>query len=783
MIGSSQEVVARIVDRFLHLRSSGKRLSVDEVLEGFREQGDLASIRNDVLKLIALRGSSQDHTGPSEANSAIAGERDAAAPFPELEGYDLVDLLGRGGMGAVYEAYQRSTGRRVAVKILLHEDVASAASRRRFEREVELIARLEHPGIVSIIDSGLHRGRYFYVMEYVEGRLLNAAVEPGQADARPALQLLVDVCEAVDYAHQRGVLHRDLKPSNILIDQRGRARVLDFGLGRAVDPEGAAANPRSISQPGQLLGTLGYMPPEQARGDPDGTSVRSDVYSLGAIGYELVTGQLPIFLDGPLGAVLERIENQDPRPPSAHRRRRDADLDAILLKALEKAPARRYATAGELSADLRRYLGHETVSARRTGWPTRAARWVRRNRAVAAVGSAAAILVVSITSIAFYRVLAAQHRAEAEARRKTQTADLWEEWTRNIELAKAKGPEVGNRQTFEQVDHRLREVFPDSPEDRAIQHQKLGTIWRDASVFDRAEQHLEKALELRCSLQPQPNPSVAETLIQLGYTYKKQGKYEQAKPLYEEAVQIHRRLFDRLGEADDLTYLGKLANDTFDYVAAADAYDRGLAIWAGLPTEQVKPLEVTNLRYNKALLKLYTGRFAEAEAELRQFLPVYRSADGARYAECLNSLACAICKQTRYGEAEGVCRDGLAIREKLFPHEQYPDGNLEIVGSSMVLSEILLGQGRAAEAEPLLRQCVAVGERKAKSHEKAPVIRSLLGASLMGQGRFEDAEPLLKESYESLRQKRGDRDIETLAARERLTSLYAQWGRPAGALP
>src|ERR1043166_327869 len=274
MKGSSHERVAQIVDRFLMLRSAGRRLSIDEVLESFRddsEPGDLAAVRANAVKSIArLRGCRADESAaaPSASAHELAGE-----VLPELDGYDLIDLLGRGGMGAVYEAYQQSTGRRVAVKLLLNEGVASAAARRRFEREVELIARLQHPAIVSVIDSGVHRGHYFYVMDYVDGQLLDQAVEPGGVDVRPAIQQLIRICEAVEYAHQRGVLHRDLKPSNVLIDLRGQPRVLDFGLGRSFDPQGSIERGASISEPGQLLGTLGYMSPEQARGQSDQTSV------------------------------------------------------------------------------------------------------------------------------------------------------------------------------------------------------------------------------------------------------------------------------------------------------------------------------------------------------------------------------------------------------------------------------------------------------------------------------------------------------------------------------
>ncbi|MDX2197373.1 MAG: serine/threonine-protein kinase [Phycisphaerae bacterium] len=364
------------------------------------------------------------NTAPlAPAASALAN--DAGGPLPQIDGYDIVAPIGRGGMGVVYEGLQRATGARVAIKFMLTPPGAVESLRRRFEREVDLIARLQHHYIVRLIDSGVHRGQYFYVMDYVEGRSpLLAFPASGGPPAIAAIELVEKICAAVDFAHQRGVLHRDLKPSNILVDERGDPHLLDFGLAKSIDPASGAWLDATLSEPGQLLGTLGYMSPEQSRGERGG-SVRSDVYSLGAIAYELFTGQLPCKLDGPLSQVLSRIETVDPPRPSSLVPALRGDLDAILLKALAKEPLQRYATASELAADLRRHRLREPIAARPASLWLRGQRWVQRNRAVAAVGGAATLALVTLGLFSAVRIIRERDRAianEALAREKLRFA-------------------------------------------------------------------------------------------------------------------------------------------------------------------------------------------------------------------------------------------------------------------------------------------------------------------------------------------------------------------------
>ncbi|HRX86392.1 MAG TPA: protein kinase [Phycisphaerae bacterium] len=315
---------------------------------------------------------------------ALESARSDAGAALTLDGYEVVRELHRGGQGIVFQAVQQSTRRKVAIKVLLEGPHAAPAARRRFDREIELVASLKHPNIISIFHSGTTGDRHaFCVMDYVRGVSLTEYVRREQPNLEDALRLFVKVCDAVNYAHQRGVIHRDLKPSNILVDGEGEPKVLDFGLAKLIGgPEQTL-----VSLTGQVVGTLPYMSPEQTQGNPDRIDTRTDVYSLGVVLYEMLTGQYPYPVVGQLADVLRHITETEPAPPtrcwradsgirkrSARRWRAgecpiDDEVQTIVLRTLAKERERRYQSAGELARDVERYLVDEPIEAKRdSGW-------------------------------------------------------------------------------------------------------------------------------------------------------------------------------------------------------------------------------------------------------------------------------------------------------------------------------------------------------------------------------------------------------------------------------
>jgi WD40 repeat protein/predicted Ser/Thr protein kinase len=345
----------------------------------------------------------------------------AALP-PRIGRYRVLRLLGEGGMGAVYEAEQDNPRRNVALKVI-RAGLASQALLQRFAREAEILGRLHDPGIAQVYEAGVAEGgQHYFAMELIAGVPLDRYAREQALDARGRLQLVARVCDAVQHAHERGIIHRDLKPANILVESSGRPKVLDFGVARAADLGLTAGGGRT--EAGQLIGTLNYMSPEQASGDPAGIDRRGDVYVLGVLLYELLGHRLPYSLDGlPLPEAVRLIREKEPSRLGSLDGRLRGDVETIVAKALEKDPARRYASACELAADIRRHLSHEPIRARPPSALYQLRKFARRHRALVAVVLGIAVALVAGTVVSFLYAVRADHNARL-ARYETYRARL-----------------------------------------------------------------------------------------------------------------------------------------------------------------------------------------------------------------------------------------------------------------------------------------------------------------------------------------------------------------------
>lgn len=392
--------IGRIVNDYLDRKGRGEAISEAELLEAHPQlAADLASHFELVHNMVpGLGGQVQD----SQASPGL--------PSDSLPGYQILSEIHRGGQGVVYQALQKGTRRKVAVKVMREGPFAGWRDRARFDREIQILGSLRHPHIVSIYDSGVVDGSHFFVMDYVSGQPLDLWASSGPRTVEQVLELFVKICDAINTAHLRGIVHRDLKPGNIRIGPDGEPHVLDFGLAKVsseCEPDGP-----TMTTTGQFVGSLPWSSPEQAQGLSDQIDTRTDVYALGVVLYQLLTGRFPYEVVGAMRDVLNRIVNAEPARPSGIRSTIDGEVETILLKCLAKEPARRYQTAGELGRDLERYLRGEPITAKSDSTLYVLGKTLRRHRA--AVGAAMSFVllltVALIASTVLWRV--AEQRAD-----------------------------------------------------------------------------------------------------------------------------------------------------------------------------------------------------------------------------------------------------------------------------------------------------------------------------------------------------------------------------------
>src|SRR3989442_162230 len=334
-----------------------------------------------------------DEPSRDETDAVAAGHNKKTARAAELLGelgdYELLEEVGRGGQGVVFRARQKSLNRTVALKVISLGQWASKAHLKRFRREAEAAASLDHPSIVPIYEVGEREGACYFSMKFVEGGQLDEVVKRAPMSIRQAAELIAKVARTVHYAHEHGILHRDIKPGNILLDQQGEPHLTDFGLARLVETES------TVTRTMEVLGTPSYMAPEQAVGNNAGVTSATDIYGLGAVLYQLLTGHPP-FAGGTTYETIKLLLDTEPRLPRVLNPKIDRDLSTICLKCLEKDPKRRYSSALALGDDLERWLKHEPILARHTGIFTRGKKWVRRNPTSALLAASLIALAAAI---------------------------------------------------------------------------------------------------------------------------------------------------------------------------------------------------------------------------------------------------------------------------------------------------------------------------------------------------------------------------------------------------
>jgi len=697
-----------------------------------------------------------------------------AAAVPERVGaYRVVGVLGEGGMGLVLRAEQEAPIRREVALKLVRAGLDTARVVARFEAERQAIALMDHPGIARVLDAGAdERGRPFFVMELVQGTPITRFCDDRGLALAARLDLFLLVCEAVQHAHQRGLIHRDLKPANILVtDRAGRAepKVIDFGIAKAIaEPLGG---PAPLTQEGQRLGTPEYMSPEQAGELGVPVDVRSDVYSLGVVLHELLTGARPRPLAPSAGGGTPRELER----PSACvtgsagtvalatggaerlRRRLAGDLDTIVLMALRAEPDRRYGSVEALALDLRRHLDGHPVLARPDSTGYRLSRFVTRHRVgvtLAAAGVAALGAVAGISTIQSERVarerdraVAAEQRASAAARRarlEARTANRVTDLVAGLfEVAsptESRGAELTAQEILRRGEEKVEGDLADDPEVQARLLRVLGEVHHGLGDLPRARTFLERALALQRTLRVEPDAALADTLSSLADLEHDEGRLGEALARTREVLEIRTRVFGpRSAEA-------------------------GLSLGAvGLELGTQAQLE-------------------ESEATLREAVDILREARGADDADVAYYLN--VLGQTVYrrGDVSGSLphfEQALAIQRRLLG-PLHPD----TAGTLNNLAGARLAQGDLPGAEALFREALATyGTLYGEGHAAVPRARGNLGRTLRMKGALAEAEALERSALEGFRRLLGPRHAYVAKALSNLAQTLLAEGRPAEAEP
>ncbi|MBD3237836.1 MAG: tetratricopeptide repeat protein [Candidatus Eisenbacteria bacterium] len=667
------------------------------------EAGDAAPGMGDHASADAPPGAAPDAAStPSSDPAPHATSADAERSSPAeqwIAGYRILGRLGEGGMGIVFEAEQQEPRRTVALKVIRGGAAVDAYTAQLFQREVATLARLRHPNIAAIYDAGCTaEGQRYFAMELVRGVPLDAYVSARPIDPRhrkaglrERLELFLQICDAIHSAHQRGVIHRDLKPGNILVidapatgegDLRSETRVrragpevkiLDFGLARIVDAE--ASGDSVVTMAGQISGTLGYMSPEQARGNPDEIDLRTDVYALGVVLFEVLTGERPYATDAPaLPEAIRQISETPPRRPSALQPMLAGDLETILLKALEKEPARRYQSVLALAEDVERHLADQPILARPPSTVYQLRKLVARHRTPFAfgVGLLTVLIGFAITMSVMFgvqrrerlRADAARDRAETEVRKAERINSFLQAMLGSVDPEQARGQEVTVREVLDRAAQDIGRELDAEPEVQAALRNTIGTTYLALGLYEEAETQLRRSLAMHESLLGPDHPDAIASLAELGHLLNAQGHHAAAESVFTCALERCRRIHGA------------------EHIAVATALS------------------------NLGLALRYQQRASQAEPLFREALGLRRALLGSDHRETaavLNNLALTLSDLERYAEAEPLYREALAIQRG-----QLGEEHLEVARTINNLALLLKRTGETGEAQALYRRALAI---------------------------------------------------------------------------
>lgn len=807
--------IQNLFHQAVDLDDEARRALLDEACAGDE------ALRREVESLIASAPGATAFLGSSRerAEADRAGE--------QVGPYRLVRRLGEGGMGVVYlgERVDGEFSQQVAVK-LVRTPWVTPQLLARFRAEREILAGLQHPNIARLLDGGTTPiGQPYFVMEYVEGEPIHQYCARRGLSTRERLDLFLGVCAAVAQAHRQLVVHRDLKPANVMVTEDGGAardeprrtvKLLDFGIAKLLVADAVGPGDSVTALHGQVL-TPEYASPEQVRGEPVTTA--SDVYSLGVLLYELLTGAPPYRFATPTPQEVERVVCETPptRPstavtraaqrtpsdghdqiarrtdvaPSRLRRELVGDLDTIVLTALRKEPERRYLSVGRLADDIRRYLDGLPITARPETWDYVARKFVGRHRVGVALTAGVVVLVLAFVvgmaalamrlAVQRSRAVAAEEATRSEAVRANREADAARQVTDFLidlfqvsDPGQARGATITAREILDRGAERIQTELADRPLLQARLLDTVGEVYIQLGLYEAAAPALDRALALREREQGE-SEEVAQSLDARAWIDFVQGRHAKAVPPLERALIIRERNLGRTHPlvAESLNNLAALHRELRHYQRAAALYRRAISIFRDLAepgdTRVAYPLS------NLATVYHDQGRFEEAEPLHLEALEIRRRELGEDHPEVGMSLNHVGWFYAISGDAEqagAYYRRALALREKVLGPE-HPDTALTLNNFGL----LRLDQGRLDEAAGYFERALAIREKRLQPHHRN-IADSLHGLGMVALRRGEPARarPLLERALAIREQARGSEHPETAATREALRSLVEMGG-------
>lgn len=765
-----------------------------------------AALRSEVEELLEQSGERAEALAAPLRAAVVrlaAGTPGELAPGAAVGDWRIVRRLGRGGMGVVYLGERRGADfvQRGAIKIL-PAATSSEAAVRRFELERRILARVAHPHIAHLIDGGIDaRGLPFLVMEHVAGRPLDEHCDEERLPVEARLRLMITIAQAVDAAHRNLVVHRDLKPSNILITPDGVVKLLDFGIAKLLAPEPGEAGLTATE--GRPM-TPTYASPEQVRGEPIATA--ADVYQLGLLLYELLTGRRPqAATSGSLAELVRLVCEREPPPPSravllagperppeqlAELRRSTparlakryrGDVDALVGRALEKDPERRYGSAAALAADLERLLDGRPLRARRPTTLYRAGKFLRRHVAATLAAALAVVLTLAYAVAVTFQARAIERqrqRAEVETAKAREVERFLLSLFESSDPWMGLGREISARELLERGAERLERDLAGQPEvrarlasalgeihgaldlveagralvERALEQQlrltgehdlevaasyhRLGVLHRLADDIPEAVAALARALELRRRLLPPDAPELARTLARLGEAQRRAGDLEGAEASYREALELEQRRGDPAGVSAALSSLGSLRYSHRDYAGAESFFRRGLELERSAGDPRGAGVATHLLNLGMALRR--QDRIEPARAALEAALELHREVFGPDHLTTSWARVELGMAHQQAGDLERAEAELAGVHPLLVERLGNADARTADVGVGF--GQLRVRQGSFVQGERLLREAVAtLTERYGPDHYRLGSGLLWLGRALAGQGRFAEA--------------------------------------------